>query len=212
MKIALIAPTGNIGSQIAAEILKRGHQLIAVTRSNKPLAAELAGAEQRIADITDSAALAQALQGADVVASAFGPAHDQPQDLISATKALISAVRAAAIKRLIVVGGAGSLEVAPGVQLVDTPQFPAAYKPIALAHRDALTLYRAASDLDWTFFAPAGLIGPGEKKGGFRVGARNLITDAAGNSQIHYPDYAVAFVDEIEQKLFHQDIATVAYI
>jgi len=211
MKIALIAPTGKIGQHIAAEILKRGHQLIAVTRSDNSLPAELAVAEQRIADALDSNALAVAVAGADVVASAYGPAQGQESNLSLIAQSLIAAARQAGVKRLLVIGGAGSLEVAPGVQLVDIPEFPAAYKTVALAAREALGVYRAATDLDWTFFAPAAMIVPGEKKGGFRVGSRTLISDAAGNSVIHYPDYATAFVDEIEQGQFRQEIATVAY-
>lgn len=212
MKIALIAPTGKIGQHIAAEILKRGHQLIAVTRSDKPLAPELAGAEQRIADALDSNKLASAISGAEVVASAYGPAAGQEADLSRIAQSLITAARQAKIQRLVTIGGAGSLEVAPGVQLVDIPEFPTAYKAVALAMRDALAVYRTASDLEWTFFAPAAMIVPGEKKGGFRVGSRTLISDAAGNSVIHYPDYAVAFVDEIEQGQFVREIATVAYV
>jgi uncharacterized protein len=111
-----------------------------------------------------------------------------------------------------VVGGAGSLEVAPGKQLVDVDGFPAEYKPVALAHRAALdSELRPASDLDWTFFAPAAMIAPGERTGTFRTGAGALISDAEGNSRISAEDYAVAFVDAIEQGRFVREVATVAY-
>jgi putative NADH-flavin reductase len=120
-------------------------------------------------------------------------------------------VRAAGLKRLVVVGGAGSLEVAPGKQLVDTEGFPDAYKAIALAHREAFEYYRGVTDLDWTFFAPAALIAPGERTGKFRTGANTLIADAEGNSRISAEDYAIAFVDELEQGQFVRQIATVAY-
>lgn len=123
----------------------------------------------------------------------------------------MAAARAAGIKRVIVVGGAGSLEVSPGVQLVDTPGFPGMYKPYALAHREALAVLWEAKDLDWTFFAPAAEIGPGEKKGNFRVGSRTLIADASGHSQISYGDYADAFVTEIETGRYLKEIATAAY-
>lgn len=207
MKIALVAASGKIGQHIAAEILRRGHQLMTVTW--KPL--ELAGAESRVADVLDSAALAQAVAGADVIASAYGPAAGQESDLSRVAQSLIGAARSSGIQRLIVIGGAGSLEVAPGVQLVDIPEFPAAYKTVALAAREALGIYRQASDLDWTVFAPAAMIMPGEKKGSFAVGSGKLLADAAGNSVIHYPDYATAFVDEIEQGRFVRELATVAY-
>ncbi|HCE08385.1 MAG TPA: oxidoreductase, partial [Oxalobacteraceae bacterium] len=119
--------------------------------------------------------------------------------------------RAAGIKRVIVVGGAGSLEIGGGKQLVDSPDFPAAYKSYALAHRDALAVLRDAPDIDWTFFAPAAEIGPSDKVGKFRVGARKLITDAAGRSAISYADYADAFVSEIEAGSHPKEIVTVAY-
>ena len=99
----------------------------------------------------------------------------------------------------------------PGKLLVDTEGFPDAYKPVALAHRDALTYYRTLSDLDWTFFAPAAVIAPGERTGVFRTGADTLLADPSGNSRISAEDYAVAFVDELEQGRFIRKIATVAY-
>jgi uncharacterized protein len=112
---------------------------------------------------------------------------------------------------VIVVGGAGSLEVSPGMLLLDTAGFPEMYKPYVLAHREALAVLREAKDLDWTLFAPAAEIGPGEKKGRFRVGARSLIVDASGRSQISYSDYADAFVSEIEAGRYLKEIATAAY-
>ena len=116
----------------------------------------------------------------------------------------------ARVDRLVVVGGAGSLEVAPGVQLVDTPEFPAAWKGIALAHRDALAVYRGAA-LDWTYISPAALIGPGERTGQYRTGTDQLLTDKEGESRISVEDFAVAFVDEIENQRFARQRMTVAY-
>ena len=152
-----------------------------------------------------------AVRGHDVVASAYAPPQDNLATLSDATKALVEGVRAAGLKRLVVVGDAGSLEVAPGKQLVDSEGFPDAYKAVALAHRDAFTFYLTVSDLDWTVFAPAALIAPGERTGVFRTGADTLLADASGNSQISAEDYAIAFVDELEQGRFIRKIATVAY-
>lgn len=163
------------------------------------------------ADLLDAANVAAAVRGHDVVASAYAPPANQLDDLQAATRALIEGTRNAGLKRLVVVGGAGSLEVAPGVQLVDTAGFPDAYKPIALAHRVALNEYRKVTDLDWTFFAPAALIAPGERTGTFRTGANTLIADAQGESRISAEDYAIAFVDELEQGRFIRQLATVAY-
>jgi putative NADH-flavin reductase len=189
LKIALFGATGMIGSRIAAEAARRGHQVT----------------------VLDAASVSAAVRGHDVVASAYAPPKDDSAAVSKATHALVDGVRAAGLKRLVVVGGAGSLEVAPGKQLVDTDGFPDAYKAVALAHRDAFDYYRGITDLDWTFFAPAALIAPGERTGKFRTGANTLIADAEGNSRISAEDYAIAFVDELEQGRFVRQIATVAY-
>lgn len=210
LKIALFGATGMIGARIAAEAARRGHQVSALVRQPERVAA-VPNVHAEKADLLDAANVAAAVRGHDVVASAYAPPMNQLDDLQTATRALVQGTRAAGVARLVVVGGAGSLEVAPGVQLVDTEGFPDAYKPIALAHRVALNAYRAATDLDWTFFAPAALIAPGERTGTFRTGASTLIADAQGGSRISAEDYAVAFVDELEQGRFIRQIATVAY-
>ncbi|TKC86721.1 NAD-dependent epimerase/dehydratase family protein [Trinickia terrae] len=211
LKIALFGATGMIGSRVAAEAAARGHQVTALSRDPSRGAQGVANVTSAKADLFDAASIAAALEGQDVVASAYGPAQGDPQKVVEASKALVAGVRAAGLKRLVVVGGAGSLEVAPGKQLVDAEGFPEIYKPVALAHRDAFNFYRTVNDLDWTFFAPAAVIAPGEKKGQFRTGANSLIADASGNSTISVDDYAVAFVDELEQGRFVRQIATVAY-
>ncbi|NIE65111.1 NAD(P)-dependent oxidoreductase [Burkholderia sp. Ax-1719] len=210
LKIALFGATGMVGSRIAAEAARRGHQVSALVRQPERVAAG-PNVEAVKVDLLDAAQVAAAARGHDVVASAYAPPMSQLDDLQTASRALVDGTRAAGLKRLVVVGGAGSLEVAPGQQLVDTEGFPAAYKPIALAHRDAYAYYRTVSDLDWTFFAPAALIAPGERTGTFRTGATTLIADAKGESRISAEDYAVAFVDELEQGRFVRQIATVAY-
>ncbi|WP_242112867.1 NAD(P)-dependent oxidoreductase [Luteimonas aquatica] len=212
MQIALVGATGKIGRQIARTALDRGHAVTAIVRSDAALPAELDGARIVVAGLDDGQALAAAARGHDVLASAYGPAPGTPADSVATVAGtLIAAARAAGIRRLVAVGGAGSLEVAPGLQLVDTPDFPEAYKPYALAHREALKVFQAADDLDWTFYSPAAEIGPGEARGTFRTAARTLLADAQGHSRISYPDYAAAFVDEIERPQFVRQIATVAY-
>ncbi|HET6719623.1 MAG TPA: NAD(P)H-binding protein [Rhodocyclaceae bacterium] len=211
MKIALIGASGNIGSEIAREALRRGHIVTAVVRQAKPGTGDLPGLQTRHADLFDAAALRDAVRGHDVIASAYGPGAGNPGAVVEATAALIAAARSAGIARLVVVGGAGSLEIGPGAQLVDSPNFPAAYKAVALAHRDAFTHLRQASDLKWTFFAPAAMIGPGEKTGRYRVGRKTLIADATGASKISYADYADAFVTELERGEYPQEIVTAAY-
>lgn len=211
MKIALIGITGKIGMPIAEAALRRGHEVTAIVRRKPELKGSLGALPNSIVDLFDHATLTDAIRGHDVLASAYGPAPEAISSLLEVTKALIAAARGAGIKRVLVVGGAGSLEVAPGVQLVDAPTFPEMYRPYALAHREALGLLRAADDLDWTFFAPAAEIGPGDKIGHFRIAAGKLITNASGRSQISYADYADAFVSEIENGVYRQQIVTAAY-
>ncbi|KVC88812.1 NAD(P)-dependent oxidoreductase [Burkholderia ubonensis] len=208
LNIALFGATGMIGSRIAAEAARRGHRVTALSRT--PGAGD-DGITAKAADLFDPASIAAALPGHDVVASAYGPKQDDPAKVIAATEALVAGVRQAGLKRLVVVGGAGSLEVAPGKQLVDAEGFPDAYKAVALAHRDALAYLRSVGDLDWTFFAPAALIAPGERTGTFRTGVGKLIVDANGDSKISAEDYAIAFVDALEQGSFVREIATAAY-
>jgi putative NADH-flavin reductase len=210
LKIALFGATGMIGSRIAAQALARGHDVTALAR--QPRAIEGASTLTVLAgDLFDTAASADKVKGFDVIASAYGPAREDAAKVIEATHALVALARAAGVKRLVAVGGAGSLEVAPGKQLVDTEGFPPAYKAVALAHREALSFYRTVTDIDWTFFAPAALIAPGAKTGQFRTGADTLIVDANGESKISAEDYAIAFVDEIENARFVRRIATVGY-
>jgi hypothetical protein len=211
LKIALFGATGMIGSRIAAEAARRGHQMTALVRNPSRVPGGIANLHAAQADLLDAASVTEAARGHDVVASAYAPPRDDAGVVTKATRALVEGVRAAGLKRLVVVGGAGSLEVAPGKQLVDTEGFPDAYKAVALAHRDALAYYRTVSDLDWTFFAPAALIAPGERTGTFRTGTDTLLADASGESRISAEDYAVAFVDELEQGRFIHMIATVAY-
>ncbi|EDZ97334.1 NAD-dependent epimerase/dehydratase [Burkholderia sp. H160] len=211
LKIALFGATGMIGSRIAAEAARRGHQVTALVRDPARVPAGVANLQAAKADLLDAASVGAAVRGQDVVASAYAPPQGDLAALTQATRALVEGARAAGLTRVVVVGGAGSLEVAPGKQLVDTDSFPDAYKAIALAHRDAFDYYRGVADLDWTLFAPAAVIAPGERTGKFRTGTNTLIADADGNSRISAEDYAIAFVDELEQGRFIRQIATVAY-
>ncbi|GBH24848.1 NAD(P)-dependent oxidoreductase [Burkholderia vietnamiensis] len=208
LNIALFGATGMIGSRIAAEAARRGHRVTALSR--RPGAAG-DGIVAQAADRFEPASIAAVLPGHDGVASAHGPQQDDAPKVVAAARAPGAGARQAGRKRLVVVGGAGSLEVAPGRQLVDTDGFPQAYKAVALAHREALDYLKTVGDLDWTFFAPAALIAPGERTGTFRTGAGTLIADAHGDSRISAEDYAVAFVDALEQHSFVREIATVAY-
>jgi putative NADH-flavin reductase len=151
------------------------------------------------------------MQGNDVVISAIGPRPGEDVQIVpKAARALIAGVKAAGIPRLLIVGGAGSLEVEPGVQLVDTPQFPAAWRGIANAHRDALEIYRQ-SDIDWTYFSPAIFIEPGQRTGHYRTGGDEVLMDVKGQSRISAEDYAMAIIDEVENPKLGGRRVTIAY-
>lgn len=210
LKIALFGATGMIGSRIAAEAARRGHEVSAFVRHPERVQS-VAHIVARQGDLFDVPAMTAAVAGHEAIASAYAPPPDDAGKIVDASRALVAIARAARIGRIVAVGGAGSLEVAPGKQLVDAEGFPAQYKAYALAHRDALGFYRTVTDIDWTFFAPAAIIAPGERKGAFRVGVDRLIADASGNSTISAEDYAIAFVDEIEAGRFVRQLATAAY-
>ncbi len=189
MKIALIGASGNAGSRIAAELSSRGHAVTAIAR-NADKIAKLQGVTPLAADIADTDALASALKGHDAIVSSVHFTASDPDQLIGA-------VKASGVKRYLVVGGAGSLEVAPGVKLVDTPQFPAQYKEEATKGGVFLDKLRGETDLDWTFLSPSAAFVPGERTGKFRLGGDALLTNEAGSS-ISFEDYAIALADEIE--------------
>jgi putative NADH-flavin reductase len=197
MNIVLFGATGTIGSRILNELLARGHAVTAVVRDPS----KLEGRENLTAtagDIFDAASVTEAVRGADVVVSAYGPGPTNAELLVDATRSLLAGVEASGVKRLIGVGGAGSLEVAPGLQLVDTPQFPADWKEIALAHRDAFQLYKVCG-LDWTSVSPAAYIHPGERTGKYRTALDTLIVNEQGQSEVSAEDFAIAVADEVEK-------------
>ncbi len=196
MNIVLFGATGMIGSRILDELVSRGHSITAVIRDP----GKLAGRENVIGtsgDIFDAASVADAVRDGDLVVSAYGPGPENPDLLLKATESLIAGVAAGGVRRLVMVGGAGTLETAPGRQLMDAPDFPAAWKGIAMAHGNALQLLRA-SGLDWTSVSPAAYIHPGERTGKFRTGTDNLITNDQGQSEISAEDFAIAVADEVE--------------
>ena len=203
MKVALIGASGNIGSQILSELRSRGHEVTAIVRNPEKIAAGPAVKPVR-ADVGDADVLASALRGHDAVISSVRFRNFDPQTLLAA-------VKASGVKRLIMVGGAGSLEARPGVQLFDTPDFPAAAKPEALAGRNVLNLLRAEAALDWTFLSPSAVIAPGERTGKFRLGKDEVLIGPDGKSRISIPDYAIALVDELEHPRHIRQRFTVGY-
>jgi putative NADH-flavin reductase len=209
MKIALYGATGMIGQGILKEALSRGHEVTAIARDTS----KLTPADHMTAvkgDVLDTAGVAETVKGHDVVISSINAPNDDPQVFVRAAQSLIAALKQTGVKRIISVGGAGSLEVAPGVKLFDTAEFPEAWRPGAKALGAALEAYRT-SGLDWTFVSPAGVIAPGDRTGKFRVGGDQLLTDANGESKISVDDYAIGLVDEVEQAKHLRQRITIAY-
>jgi putative NADH-flavin reductase len=212
MKIVLYGSRGTLGQHILKETLVRGHPVTIVLR--KPaLLVEGASPGVRViqGDALDPASVTSAVAGSDVVISAIGPSQDgSPEMLVQAAKALVEGVKQAGAGRLLVVGGAGSLQVAPGKLLLDSPEFNPAWRPTALAHKNALEVYRRAP-IDWTFLSPASWIGPGPRTGHYRTGLEDLLVDADGQSRISIEDFAVALLDEVEHPAHLRQRFTVGY-
>jgi uncharacterized protein len=216
MHIILFGANGHIARRIAREALDRNHEVTAVVRDTSTFQPYDNRLKVVQGDATDAASVARVARGADAIVNAISP-RPSPEgrpasSLADAARAMIAGSREAGVKRLLVVGGAGSLEVAPGVQLLDTPGFPDLYKPEALAGRESFDVYRSeAGHLDWTYISPAAEIQAGERTGRFRTGGDQLLVDEKGKSSISYEDYAVALVDELEQGRNRGRRMTVAY-
>jgi putative NADH-flavin reductase len=204
MKIVLFGATGHIGQRIAAEALRRGHTVTGVVRDPEKVASPDPRVPLVQGDATDPESVARVAKGADAIVSAISP-RPNPRgrtapSLTAAARALLAGARKAGVKRLVVVGGAGSLEIAPGKRLMDAPGFPDAYKAEAQEGADSLAVYRdEGSGVDWTFLSPAAEIGPGQRTGHYRTTVDQFRTDAKGHSGISYEDYAVALLDELEK-------------
>jgi putative NADH-flavin reductase len=203
MKTALIGVTGRVGSRLLAELLRRGHHVTGIARNTGKLAGQ-PGLVPKNADADQPAQLAPLLAGHDAVISALKFATTD-------AKTLIAAVKQAGGRRLLVVGGAATLEVAPGHILLDAPGFPAAYRPEAEGGLRFLDTLRGERELDWTFLSPPAELDPGERTGKFRLGTDQLLTDANGKSWISMEDYAIAFVDELEAPKHSRQRFTVGY-
>lgn len=203
MKVALTGVTGRVGSRLAAELLRRGHAVTGIARDVSKVEAG-PGLRLEAADVNQDEALAPLLSGHDAVISASLFVSTDPV-------AVIDAVRKAGVPRLLVVGGAGSLEVAPDAMLVDTPEFPEAYKPEARGGIRFLEALRSEKTLDWTFLSPSAEFEPGERTGAYRIGGDGLLVDDKGRSWISMEDYAIALVDELENPRHPRRRFTVGY-
>lgn len=220
MQVALIGATGFVGAAVLNELLERGHQVVALVRDPAKLAVRT-GLRVVQADVMDAHAVQQAVQGCDAVLSAYNAGWNNPNiydDFMRGSRAIVQGVKAAGVQRYLVVGGAGSLFVAPGVQLVDTPEFPAFIKPGASAARDMFTELQQESGLAWTLLSPAVGFHAGSaaqeqgRTGSYRTGSDTPLMQADGQpGDISAADLAVALVDATEQNLHVRQRFTVAY-
>ena len=213
MKIVVIGATGFVGSAILQEALQRGHEVTAIVRDPGKLKPHPKLHPQK-ADVQNKGEVAGLVAGHDAVISAFNPGWSNPDiynEQVKGTRSIIHGVKKAGVKRLLFVGGAGSLEVKPGVQSVDLPGFPAEYKQGALATREALNMLRKETSLEWSFLSPSADMSPGQRTGKFRLGTDQLLKDANGESRISVQDYAMAMIDEVEKPTHVRQRFTVGY-
>lgn len=203
MKIALIGATGNAGTRILDEVVRRGHEVTAIARHPEKVTAR-EGVTAARGDINDLAGLVPLLKGHDIVVSAIPFDAVDPGGVLDATKQ-------AGVSRLLVVGGAASLEIAPGVELLDAPDFPAAYRAGAVAARNVLLVLREEDELNWTYFSPSAEFAPGERTGQFRLATDQLLRAENGHSAISMEDAAIALADEIERPRYPRQRFTAGY-
>ncbi|MFJ4155921.1 NAD(P)-dependent oxidoreductase [Pseudomonas sp. NPDC089752] len=202
-KIAIIGATGRAGSQLLEEALRRGHSVLAIARDPSFLQGR-AGVTVQALDVKDSAALQKAVDGVDAVLSAAHFSTIEPH-------AIIEPVKRAGVKRLLVVGGAGSLLLPSGHRVIDSPDFPEAYKAEASAGVRFLDVLRQEQNLDWTFLSPSAEFVEGERTGHYTLGKDHLLIGADGKSWITFADFAIAMLDELEKPAHSKQRFTAGY-
>jgi len=213
MKVAIIGASGQIGAFIRDEALARGHYVTAIVRHPEKIPTQDPHLTIVEADVLKDK-VEELVKGHDAVISAYNPGWSNPNiynEQIEGYEAIINGVKKSGIKRLLAVGGAGSLEVAPGVQLLDRAGFPEQVKKGVLATRETLYMLKKEEGLEWTFLSPPGSIAPGERTGHYRVGKDQLLKDEKGESKISTQDYAVAMLDELQNPQHIRERFTVAY-
>jgi putative NADH-flavin reductase len=227
LRIGVFGATGAIGGRIVVEAVERGHEVTAFTRDPARFGPKADGVTWRVADVLDPASIAANIGGLDVVVSAINAGRDVAETIANAdvfpraATAMIEALASHPDIRLIVMGGAGSLEVRPGLTVVETEGFaeglpealgvPVEYVNPVRAGVEALNLYRT-SNRNWTYISPsAGRIEPGERTGRFRIGGDQLLVRADGTSDISLEDLAMAAVDEAETARHVKRRFTVGY-
>ncbi|MFA6872957.1 MAG: NAD(P)-dependent oxidoreductase [Bacteroidaceae bacterium] len=214
-EIVLIGASGFVGAAILNEALNRGHKVVAIVRNPEKIAMKHENLTVVKGDVSEPNVLKELSKGKDAIVSAYNPGWTNPniyKDTLTVYPKIVDETKKAGIKRLLCVGGAGTLFCAPNLRVVDAGVIPAeilpAVKSLGSFYLDILINEK---DLDWVFFSPAGNIAPGERTGIFRLGKDDLIVDEKGNSNISVEDYAVAMIDELEKEEHHQERFTIGY-
>ncbi|MDR6968805.1 putative NADH-flavin reductase [Flavobacterium arsenatis] len=214
MKVAIIGATGFLGKKLVNEFTNRNHQVTAISRTVEESDKE--NLQYVAVDVLNIEKLSKVLKGHDAVVSSFNPGWTNPNiynDFLAGAKAIQEAVKLSGVKRLITIGGAGSLYI-NGSQLVDSPDFPADFKQGATAAREYLDIIKEEKELDWAFFSPAIEMHPGittGRTGNYRLGLENPVFDDENRSILSGEDVAVVLADEVENPRHHQVRFTSAY-
>lgn len=210
MNITILGATGWIGGEITTQALLRDHQVTTIVRNPDKLTAE--NVALNTFDLQSDDDIAPLLTGADVVIASIGGRAAGNHELVAQTAKRLLTALSGSSTRLLWVGGAGSLETAPGVTLVSSPDFPAEYKAEALAQGEALEIFRTTNTTtQWTFVSPAAVIYPGSSEGAYRIGGDAFFTNEQGESKISVTDYAIAMLDEVQNAAHSNQRISVAY-
>ena len=214
-KIVLIGASGFVGSAILKEALDRGLNVTAVVRYPEKITIVHKNLVKTEGDVSFSDTVAEVSKGADAVISAYNPGWQNPDIAKETTlvyKAILEGIRKSGVKRFLVVGGAASLFISPGIRLIDAGVIPESFQPAVRALADVYLIdLMAEKSIDWVFFSPAGILEPGLRTGKFRLGKDDLIVNEKGESKISVQDYAVAMIDELEKPAHHRERFTIGY-
>jgi len=213
MKVFMIGATGRVGSRILREALDRGHHVTALVHRVDAMTRH-SNLTLISGDVFDTESLAEQFIGHEAVIHSYAPPREHPnrrEEQIRATTSIIAALKRARMKRILAVGGAGTLETSPGVRLMDTPELPREWQSGAISTAEIKYLLEKEMDLEWTFLSPSFYLRPGKRTGKFRLGTDALLRDQDGSSRISTEDYAVAMIDELENPRHIRMRFTVGY-
>jgi putative NADH-flavin reductase len=217
MKVALIGASGFVGTALLKELTDRGHTVTAIARHPEKISVKNSHVHPVAGDVMDAEQVAKIVKGHDAVISAYNSGWTNPkiyEDFMAGSRAIEAGVKKSGVKRFIVIGGAGSLEIKPGLQLIDSPNFPAEYKAGASGARDYLNEIKKDKELEWTYFSPAILMNhehSGTRKGHYRTALNSPVFDDQGKSVLSVEDLALVIVDELEHPKHIRQRFTAAY-